>query len=52
MGLPCQAQGSKSQDLTTVPPEEEGTSWLTLSLEAVVLLNLDGQRLLTVPQAS
>lgn len=51
-GFPCQAQGSESQDLTTVPPGEERTSWLTLSLEAVVLLNRDGRRHLAVPQAS
>lgn len=44
--------GSKAQDLTTVPPGEEGTSGLMLSLEAAALLNLDGWRLLAVPQAS
>lgn len=51
-GFPCQAQGSESQELTTVPPGGERTSWLTLSLEAGVLLHLDGRRHLAVPQAS
>lgn len=41
--LPCQAQGSESQDPTPTPPGEEGTSWLTLSSEAAVSLSqMDG----------
>lgn len=43
--FPGQAQGSESQGLTTIPPGDEKTSWLTLSLQAAVLLDLVGRGL-------